>query len=116
MLGSDKLTQNIEILQTYLTLLHAQLPPGMTIYPETKGYIERVLRFEIAGEYKYAAVLNKNSVLWYFRKPTLHNGGGELILARFPKAQFNPKGEITLRLLDPKDAKNVIDWVRKTAM
>lgn len=82
---------------------------GLTIVPHHKGFINtlRVLRGE---EYCFSNIPNDEWVLAYIRKPELRRGHltPEAVMAVFPGARLNRKGEVTLRI---HDAATAIRWL-----
>lgn len=96
------------VREAYLTFAHSQLPEGMTIRPAGHGYIARELRFESQGGWLFSAVLNQKWVLWYFRKPAMRAGlvQADPTRVKFPTAETNIRGEIKLRVMSVKEAKD----------
>lgn len=71
------------------------------------------LRYIKNGNTPYSAILNKKSILWYFRLPAFkfENLSRDKVMEKFPMAKFNKKGEITLRIINTPQAKELLDWV-----
>lgn len=111
----DQLRQpvNTAVREAYLALAHARLPDGITVRPASHGYISRELRFEAEGDWLYSAVLNRQWVLWYFRRPALNSSliRTRQTLARFPEAEATTRNEIKLRVFEPVEAHAVLDWI-----
>ena len=101
------------VREAFLMLAHAEPPTGMTVYPWGHGYIKCELRFEANGEWRYAAVLNKKWILWYFRNPALKSGiiGRDAIQDRFPQAVRRNDGEIKLKLYNAQEALSVLEYL-----
>lgn len=81
----------------------------------TKGFIGTSMRFELNGQEPFSAILNKNSVLFYFRKPAFENFriSMKTIGSNFPEANPNNSGEITLKLENQTEAKSLAHWILK---
>ncbi len=73
------------------------------------------LRFERNGVTPFSAILNQNSVLWYFRRPAfeIEKVSKSDLFAAFSSATENPSGEVTIKLFKVVDAKNLVEWVFK---
>ena len=105
-----------DVREAYRMLANAQLPNGVDVWKGGHGTrIPCELRFgsESNNVSLYRAVLNKNWVLWYFRKPAMTAGLFDVrgVLAGFPNAEQTDLGEVTLKLHNTKDAHDVIKWI-----
>ena len=95
-----------------------------------KGFLYDIRFFDEEEQNLYAIIPTQKWLLWYFRKPALktsfqgiHNTDsikeklGKEIYShnrdenekRYAKVNENEKGEITIRLLNPANAQNLID-------
>ncbi len=121
LIEADKLNEQVQepcdatVKEVYLALAHATLPEGLTVRPTGHGYISRELRFETDGKWHYSAVLNKNWVLWYFRRPALKarkTDTGEIQM-HFPDAEVTGQGEVKLRIHNMNSALAVLGWIHQ---
>jgi len=82
---------------------------GLSLLPHHKGFIDtlRVLR---GDDYCFSNIPNDEWVLGYIRRPELRRGRltREAVMASFPEAHLNAKGEITLRI---RDAATAVRWL-----
>lgn len=88
---------------------------GYSVNVRTKGVITTDMQFKKNGEEPFSAILNKNSILFYFRKPAFRNLYIDIkkANARFGDANENNGGELTLRIENPSQVHELVDWIRQ---
>jgi hypothetical protein len=87
-----------------------------SVYPQIKGFLPDV-RFYTADESQqpFALIPNKQSLLFYIRKPAVESGLYTLEAIQDSFEEVNDKGfEWSLRVTDADDALGVINLVLKT--
>lgn len=107
--------ESVAVRQAYKYLTHAAAElPGFFCFPRQKGYLVD-FRYYANGQWPYAFIINKQSLLFYFRSPCFgppfyqsKNGIREL----FPDAAERASGEVTVRILDRRDAELVQQVIR----
>lgn len=70
-----------------------------------KGYHVKLLHYDgDSTTYRYSFIVNKGSILWYFRKPALAKFKYELERLNLEfgakNVKINPSGEITIKIYD----------------
>lgn len=84
-----------------------------TMAAHEQGFLNS-LRVKRGEELCFAATPNEQWVLTYIRKPELRRGKikPELVTMAFPEARLTSKGEITLRISDPKTAQRWFEMIQ----
>jgi hypothetical protein len=84
-----------------------------TLIPHHKGFINslRVLR---GDDFCFSNIPNDEWVLAYIRRPELRRGRltTEIVMAEFPEAHLNRKGEVTLRVRDAATASRWVEMIK----
>ena len=83
---------------------------GYTCHPQRKGVVRDVRFVDASGEQPYAFIVNRNSVLFYFRLPAVKSGRHSLndLKRKFPSASKNARGEWRLPLRSVGEAQRLI--------
>ena len=78
-------------------------------YGELKGVVRDFRFYDASGKQPFAFIVNRESLLFYFRAPAVRSGEYELteLQAHFPTASENKSGEWTVRVNDLNDAKRL---------
>ena len=102
-----------EVREAYLYLTHhAATLREYDCRPQDKGVIQD-FRYYQGTEQPFAFIVNRNSLLWYFRLPGLKHPAATLALLRqrFEDVNENSKGEITVRISNLEDARRIAELV-----
>ena len=87
-----------------------------SVYPQIKGFLPDV-RFYTVDESKqpFALIPNKQSLLFYIRKPGVDSGLYSLAAIQDSFDEVNDNGaEWTVRIIDANDALAIVDLILKT--
>lgn len=78
-------------------------------YAQKKGKVRDLRFFDAYGNQYFAIIINKQSLLFYFRKPAIKIGdyNFEALQRAFPLAQLNAAKEWTVRLLNIEDVERL---------
>jgi len=92
----------------YLIGLAACLP-NLACYPQLKGEVQDFRFFSENGEQRYAFIVNKQWLLFYFRLPTVRSGRHHLpdLRKAFDSVNVNAKGEWTVKLRSIDDVRRL---------
>lgn len=98
----------IRIAYIYL-IRHAERLVGYRCYPNMKGAI-RTFRYYAGAEQPFAFIVNRKSLLFYFRKPAVARGAGtvERLTKRFAEVRVPRSDEITVRIDSIADARQLM--------
>ena len=110
-LHSDNLSyiRNKDVRVAYLYLVRvAQNLAGYRCRPNMKGEI-RTFRYYSGDKQPFAFIVNKESLLFYFRKPTVHLFSIEDLTPHFKEVNAPRKNEITVRIND-QAAAQLLMW------
>jgi hypothetical protein len=89
----------------YLTCAAADLP-GFCCFPSPKGYLAD-FRYYAKGQWPYAFIINKRSLLFYFRPPSLRFPFSQTeteLRELFGDSLERKRGEFGMHVFDRKDA------------
>lgn len=86
-------------------------------FGELKGVVRDFRFYDAAGQQPFAFIVNRESLLFYFRAPAIRSGSYRLaeLEAQFGDVTANNSGEWTVRIVDLAGAKRVWDYVSSNA-
>jgi len=86
---------------------------GLSLKPDSHGFIEKELRFYSGEDWYFSAVLNSGWVLFYFRNPAFRDALFDRsdVLTRFPEAEATKAKDIKLRVYDLEAATNICQFI-----
>lgn len=89
---------------------------GFSVQAHEQGFLNS-LRVRRGDDFCFAAIPNDEWVLAYIRRPELRRGQltPESVMAAFPEARLNNKGEIILRIRDAATAAQWLEMIRAVA-
>lgn len=91
---------------------YAKSLQGLECFPKRQGYM-RGFRYLKGSAWVYGFAVNKNSLVFYFRKPSFSSGllpEAELRRA-FPDNEVRPDGEIKVKLWNVSEARKLMKLV-----
>jgi hypothetical protein len=102
-----------EARSAYRLLLERSAALGVTVSYKS-GKVPAVRWHDAQCRYLFSFIPNKHDLLFYVRKPALEAAPELAAQARALalEAKQNPKGEQTLRVQTPADARMIIDWLQ----
>lgn len=91
----------------------AATDPRYQCYGEIKGVMRDFRFYEESGQQPFAFIVNRESLLFYFRKPAVRSGLFEFtaLQRRFATASENTSGEWTVRISNVTDVKLVWSYI-----
>ena len=89
---------------------------GMTLRPDSHGYIENELRAYFGDQWYLSAVLNEKWVLFYLRWPAIRDGAysADVFMGRFAEAETTNAKDVKLRVRDLHAASQVVQFLSVT--
>ena len=96
----------------YLVGLAAE-DPRFDCHPQQKGVVLDFRYIDRIGEQPYSLIVNKGSLLLYFRRPALANnlGSKKLLTEKFSAVNENTRGELTVKLRSIADVQRLWDII-----
>lgn len=101
-------SEDVRIAYLYL-IRHAQLLVGYECYPAMKGEV-RDFRYYVGDEQPFAFIVNTESLLFYFRKPSLSRFSVEQIQRSLKGVRVPREHEVTVRVTDLSSAERVMGF------
>lgn len=93
-------------------ICHAESLAGFRCFPRQQGYI-RSFRYMRGSEWPFAFIVNRDSLLFYFRKAGLSNKAANesFLRGHFRAVGLTKNGEIKVRLEGLSDAERLVGIV-----
>ena len=85
---------------------------GYKCYLHRHGYL-RTYRYETGGDRPYAFIVNRTSLLFYFRRAGMQNPAANLpkLARHFDDVLANNRGEIQLRIVNEEQARQLMGLI-----
>jgi hypothetical protein len=102
-----------ELRDTYCYMLgHAACLPNYQCYPNIpiNEKHKRYFQYHNSDGQPFAFIINKHSILFYFRKPCAKWFDSNAVTNAFPEANVKDNGEITVRIAGVARAREVVDF------
>lgn len=100
--------EDVRVAYLYL-IRYAQLLAGYECYPAMKGEV-RDFRYYVGEEQPFAFIVNAESLLFYFRKPSLARFSVQQIERSLSDVRVPREHEVTVRVTDRSSAERVMGF------